>query len=99
MRLRHPFRLLSEGVGIFSSLISNFEFLASSLDFPRLAQPPPPHRHFVRSRAIVSSAFAPAKASPCAERNLSASFLGLRTKDLCTIAANLAVMNLSSAGG
>ncbi len=37
-------------------------------------QPPPP-RHFERSRPTSSSAFAPANASACAERNLSSSFL------------------------
>src|SRR6266851_2835390 len=55
-----------------------------------------PHRHFERSRPTFSSRFAPAKRSACAERNLSSSFLGLRTEDLCTIAANSAVMNPSS---
>ena len=40
--------------------------------FPfRSCETTPPHRHFERSRPICSSAFAPAKASACAERNLS----------------------------
>src|SRR5712692_3404411 len=39
---------------------------------PRHAFPThPPSRHFERSRPTFSSAFAPAKASACAERNLS----------------------------
>src|SRR6266446_5406161 len=49
---------------------SIFKFLISSFAFR-----PPPHHHFERSRPTFSSAFAPANASACAERNLSSSFL------------------------
>jgi hypothetical protein len=38
-------------------------------------------RHFERSRPTFSSAFAPAKASACVERNLSSSFIGLRREE------------------
>src|SRR5712664_902995 len=47
-------------------------FLANASPSP---PPPTPPRHFERRRPTFSSAFAPANASACAERNLSSSFL------------------------
>jgi len=51
-----------------------------------MKRPPPHHRHFERSGAILSSAFAPAKASPCAVRNLSSFYLHYAARRLWRIA-------------
>jgi hypothetical protein len=58
----------------FFSLIPTCPRAVISNEAGRLFLPHPdlsPHRHFERSRPIFSSAFAPANASACVERNLS----------------------------